>query len=81
MNKAQKAVEQAKLDAEKKVLKKLKEIYEQAAKDCTKKIKLRIGHDFMIETKIHMRHLIISTVSLVNFRQHWFQEYTAGACG
>ena len=43
MNKAQKAVEQAKLDAEKKVLKKLKEIYEQAAKDCTKKIKLHSG--------------------------------------
>lgn len=43
MNKAQKAVEQAKLDAEKKVLKKLKEIYEQAAKDCTKKIKLYSG--------------------------------------
>lgn len=43
MNKAQKAVEQAKLDAEKKVLKKLKEIYEQVAKDCTKKIKLYSG--------------------------------------
>lgn len=43
MNKAQKAVEQAKLDEEKKVLKKLKEIYEQAAKDCAKKIKLHSG--------------------------------------
>ena len=43
MNKAQKAVEQAKLDAEKDVLLKLKKAYQQAADDCAKKIKLQTG--------------------------------------
>lgn len=43
MNKAQKAVEQAKLDAEKAVLLKLRKAYQQAADDCAKKIKLQTG--------------------------------------
>lgn len=39
MNKAQKEVQQAQLDEEKKVIRLLQVVYEQAKKDCEKKIR------------------------------------------